>query len=100
MPTQDELGSYAILLGGGILIVGGLTLLAKQPREAFVLAGQVCSAAAVRQWLQLKVSQGKITQDDVNRLLNSSADLEIWLKTVFSSRGFNLSDVAELNGLC
>lgn len=100
MATQEELGSYAILFGGGLLIIGGLTILSRNPRQAFDLAGQLCDAMAVRRWLALKVSQGKITQEDVDRLLNSSAPLETWLTTVFSRRGFNLSDIAELAGLC
>ena len=100
MPTQEELGAYAILLGGGLLIVGGMVVLARQPRQAFILTGQVCNNAAVRGWIQLKLDQGKITQEDAQRLLLTAITLDAWLNTVFSRRGFNISDVTELAGLC
>ena len=100
MLEQREMESYAILLGGGLVILGLLIFGPPPAPRSFYLGAAPCDPEGVMEWLRRKRTEGKITADDVDRLLNTPIPLNDWLETVMLRRGFNILDVFELAPSC
>jgi len=100
MPEQGDRESYAILLGGGLVILALLLFASPPAPRSFYLAGNLCDPGGVMEWLRRKLNQGKITADDIQRLLNTSITFYDWITFLFGRRGFDISDVNELLEVC
>lgn len=102
MPEEQQvMESYAILLGGGLVILS-LLIFAKPAPRSFFLNSTPCDPRGVMDWLHRKLNQGKITADDIQRLLNTPITFGDWIRTISGQRGFTVQDVTELivSGVC
>lgn len=101
MPEQDVRDTYAILVGGGLVVLGLVGLANPPPQRHFVMAGRFCDPQGVMAWLRRKLNQGKITADDIQRLLNTSIRFQDWLQAMMLKHSaFTIGDVGELLAVC
>lgn len=100
MARREDLESYAILLGGGLFILGLVVFAQPSAPRSFTWNGAICDPQGVMAWLNRKLLEDKITAADVQRLLNTDITVSDWIDTVWGKRGFNIVDLDQLMNVC